>query len=118
MILPGLYEQFTAPLKLVLRWLFGHIHYSAGQAETIAELSQRGTVVFVTRGHSNWLALCFCHVFARMGLPPISYLGGVDLYWHRPGRRLLRALRRRRQPEPTPLPIEGLPNEDTANRHR
>jgi glycerol-3-phosphate O-acyltransferase len=110
--LNGLYQQFSAPLRLLLGWLFDGIHYSSAQADKISELSRTGTVVYVTRGHSTWLALCFCHVFARMGLPPVSYLGGVRLFWHRPWHGLCQGLRRlagRSVDKPLPKPIPGLP---------
>lgn len=107
----GLYQQFSAPLRLLLRWLFDGIHHSGAQADKVRELSADGTVVYITRGHSTWLALCFLHVFARMQLPGIHYLGGMRLFWHRPLRKLARlmGLCGGRAKAPQPPPIAGLP---------
>lgn len=104
-----LHGQFSAPLRLLLRWLFHDIHYSAAQKEKLLALTEQGTVVYLTRGHSTWLALCFCHVFARLELPGIHYLGGVRLHWHRGSRRLWRWLTGRTVQAPLPTDIPGLP---------
>ena len=58
-------------LPHLLAWLFGAIHYPKAQQEAVCKQAQDATCVYVIRGSSFWLALCFCHVALRVGLPDI-----------------------------------------------
>lgn len=79
-----LLQQMSPALRWSLRRLFGTIHYPRAQVEAVAEATGEATPVFVLRSSSFWLALCFCHVAARVGLVPLYFIGGVDLFWQRP----------------------------------
>ena len=103
-----MHSRYGRLTRLLLAWLFGPIHYPAQGAERVRELARAGTLVYVTRGHSTWLALCFNFVLARSGLPLATFVGGVNFFWLQPLRRLWRYWKERGTRVPGPWQEAGV----------
>ena len=89
--------HFSPLLRIVLRWLFGPIHYAPQHVARVRQLAKAGVVVYVTRGRSSWLAVGFNYLLLRAGLPLAAFVAGVRFWpWQTPT-HLWRAWRRRRQ---------------------
>lgn len=93
-----MHEEYGKRLKLLLAWVFRPIHYPAACAERLRGLSQEGVLVYVTRGHSTWLPLCFNYVLSRIGLPLARFVGGVRFFWWQPPGHMWRYFKQRRTP--------------------
>ena len=90
-------SRFSFPARLLLRWLFGPITYASDKIARTAAVADSGVLVYVTRGHSSWLTLCYNFVLLRAGLPLAAFIGGARFWmWQRPS-RLWRAWRSRHE---------------------
>ena len=99
----AMHDRYGWLLRTLCTWLFRPIHYPAQCVEQVRSLSREGTVVYVTRGHSAWLALCFNYVLQRVGLPLAHFVGGVNFMWLQPAGHLWRVFKERRKPVEGPI---------------
>jgi glycerol-3-phosphate O-acyltransferase len=103
-------------LRGLLSLLFRHVGFPAKQVEQLAALREQGVVVYVTRGHSVWLSLCFNYLMQRFALPLPAFVGGVNFFWLQPVGRLWAALRQRHLPLPGPWD-QAAPVSQPLSRH-
>ena len=108
----AMHSRYGWFLRLILRWFFGPITYAPQNAERIRHYHHDGVLVYITRGHSTWLTLCFNYIFERCSLPLATFVGGVNFFWLQSPRHLWRVFQQRRSavtgpwqqdPEPQPL---------------
>lgn len=92
----AMHERFSGPVRRILSWLFGPIHYPAQRAEQLRELAKVGVVVYVARAPSIWLALYFNHAITRLGLPLPKFVGGINVLLWQPVDRLWRLWKSRK----------------------
>ena len=103
------YRMLARPgplLRGLMHLLFHPIHYPNTAASQIRTLADGGTLVYVVRGRSAWLTLCFAYLLQRVGLPLASLVGGVNYVWMQPLSGLWRALRQRRRMPVGPWQLE------------
>ncbi|MEE8408787.1 MAG: 1-acyl-sn-glycerol-3-phosphate acyltransferase [Myxococcota bacterium] len=88
----AMHEQYGGLLRPIFERLFGPIHYPADSAEQIRDMARRGTIVYVARASSTWLALYFNHALSRLGLPLARFVGGINLLLWQPVDQLWKLL--------------------------
>ena len=93
-----MHRRYGWLLRLLLPWFFGPITYAAQNAERVRRYRQDGILVYVTRGHSTWLTLCYNYILERMALPLATFVGGVNFFWLQSPRRLWRTFKQRHMP--------------------
>jgi glycerol-3-phosphate O-acyltransferase len=98
-ILPrsAMHDRYASVTRRVMEWLFGPIQYPEEAAEAIRSYAARGTVVYVARARTSFLALYFNHALQRFGLPLARYVAGISLFLWQPIDRVIAVLRQRRR---------------------
>ncbi len=66
--------------------------YVSGALDTIRSLAQKGTIVLVPTHSSNWDSVIIGLVMQRLGLPPLSWGAGLNLFNSRGFRYVFNAL--------------------------
>jgi glycerol-3-phosphate O-acyltransferase len=87
-----MHGRYGGLLRILFEWLFGPIHYPEEQADRIRQMARQGTVVYVARASSTWLALYFNHALHRLGLPLARFVGGLNLWLWQPVDRIWKLL--------------------------
>ncbi|MBC7792399.1 MAG: 1-acyl-sn-glycerol-3-phosphate acyltransferase, partial [Clostridia bacterium] len=80
--------------------MYSSVVYPPEAAERVRTLSQTGSIVYVARAPTTWIALFFNWVFDKLGLPLPEFVGGYNMRFFQPFERIWRA-RKNKNLKPT-----------------
>lgn len=101
----AMHNRYNRFFRLIFRLMYASVVYPTDAAERIRTLSQTGSVVYVSRAPTTWIALFFNWVFEKLALPLPEFVGGYDMRFWQPFQRLWRA-RKSRNAQPTGAWVE------------
>jgi glycerol-3-phosphate O-acyltransferase len=89
--LSAMTPRFNLPFRWFARRYFRHFGFGKATVERLAELEERGSVVYVMRYASRLDYFLFNTLFQREGLRLSSFANGIRFYYYRPLIEMLRA---------------------------
>lgn len=87
----AMHNRYNRFFRMLFRVMYASVVYPLEAAERVRALSQTGSVVYVARAPTTWIALFFNWALERLGLPLPEFVGGYDMRFWQPFQRLWRA---------------------------